>query len=176
MQIISYSINIFKIPERALFKPYVWYCLFTFFLVFASSYFAWPLLFSKNETFCSRACIYSYSYKSTELLCKYRTEKLICTQFKRPWLFSNDSVISLSAQYFCMSSQSTTFSLFAIITLYLSNSWMCQQPLSEWSNLFWSQWFWLCLSLSCWLWGIQLWKWYIFILSCACPILHVVNT
>ena len=42
---------------------------------------------------------------------------------------------------------------------------MCQQPLSEWSNLFWSQWWqWLCLSLSCWLWGNQLWKWYLSLL------------
>ena len=37
---------------------------------------------------------------------------------------------------------------------------MCQQPLSEWSNLFWSQWQWLCLPVSCWLWGNNLWKWY----------------
>ena len=53
------------------------------------------------------------------------------------------------------------------LTLYSNcrNRGMCQQPLSEWSNLFWSQWWqWLCLSLSCWLWGNQLWKWYLSLL------------
>ena len=61
--------------------------------------------------------------------------------------------------------------------LFLYSIWrihcMCQQPLSEWSNLLWSQWWqWLCLSLSCWLWGNQLWKWYTF---SSIYIIHVIN-
>ena len=52
-----------------------------------------------------------------------------------------------------------------LLFLPFRNSCMYQWPLSEWSNLFWSQWWWLCLSLSCWLWGNKLWKWYIHFFS-----------